>query len=861
MILRAVRLRNVRKFGASGVALEAISPGLNVISQDNEFGKSTVFEALRTALFYPHTSTHREVRALEPWIGGTPHIEIDMDLGGQALRLVRRFGRAGGLTELRDLDTGREIARAGEADERLRAALGADKPGQGPTGLLWVEQGQSMSQPEGGPAGTALLSELLSREVGALTGGERAQAYLDRTRERLGEMRTDKTGRPRGDYKAALDARDELEATLAELSVRAGRTEAARAELAETERKLADMTGRDGAELRGRIEAAQAALADAKGLQARVDAARRETANLASLVEAARREARAEDERLERLASLAARREALEAERAASEASRGTHSDMLDDADKALAEARDRMREATLTAQAARRWASAREARERIEELERRVEAGQEARDDLAALDARLEPMEMGSRELERLEGLSREVESGEAALAATQTSLRFEGEGEVMLDGAPIGRGERRLDGPARVELPGLGVLHVTPPATANDAALREARARLDAELTAAGVADIEEARERVRTRDSLERERAQLAFQLGQIAPKGLDALGAELAELRTRAGEADDPGVSVAEADADLDGASVAHAEAQGAQAAARAARDAAHAALELARTRLSDLDAEVARLSGPGRAAELADTLAVREAAHLDANAALAALLDTLPDLDALEADLARLTQSRDNRERARTGLLGRRGELSQQLRASRAEGIGETVEAVRAQAARAGERVESMEAELRALTLLRDTLEGAQSELQAEFNAPVLSELQPLLAQVIPDASLQLGGDFRAEALMRGDRAEDLLQLSGGTQGQIAVLTRLAFAKIMGAQGRPSPVILDETFVHSDDQRLEAMFRALHMAARDGVQCIVMTCHSRMFETLGGHVLEPRDWPAATSADP
>ena len=44
--------------------------------------------------------------------------------------------------------------------------------------------------------------------------------------------------------------------------------------------------------------------------------------------------------------------------------------------------------------------------------------------------------------------------------------------------------------------------------------------------------------------------------------------------------------------------------------------------------------------------------------------------------------------------------------------------------------------------------------------------------------------------------------------------------------------------------LDDALVHSDDDRIEAMFTALHHVARDQ-QIIVLTCRQRAFAALGG----------------
>jgi uncharacterized protein YhaN len=76
--------------------------------------------------------------------------------------------------------------------------------------------------------------------------------------------------------------------------------------------------------------------------------------------------------------------------------------------------------------------------------------------------------------------------------------------------------------------------------------------------------------------------------------------------------------------------------------------------------------------------------------------------------------------------------------------------------------------------------------------------------------------------------------------------------QLSVLTRLAFARLLARDGRPTPVILDDALVYSDDDRIEKMFDALHRQSRDQ-QIIVFTCRQRAFQKLGGNILRMTDW--------
>jgi uncharacterized protein YhaN len=92
-------------------------------------------------------------------------------------------------------------------------------------------------------------------------------------------------------------------------------------------------------------------------------------------------------------------------------------------------------------------------------------------------------------------------------------------------------------------------------------------------------------------------------------------------------------------------------------------------------------------------------------------------------------------------------------------------------------------------------------------------------------------------------------------AEDFDILSGGTQEQISLLVRLAFARIIAADGRPAPVVLDDAIIYTDDDRIEQMFDALTRQSAD-LQVIVFSCRQRAFRTLGGRALTIAEAPRA-----
>ena len=84
---------------------------------------------------------------------------------------------------------------------------------------------------------------------------------------------------------------------------------------------------------------------------------------------------------------------------------------------------------------------------------------------------------------------------------------------------------------------------------------------------------------------------------------------------------------------------------------------------------------------------------------------------------------------------------------------------------------------------------------------------------------------------------------RRNTPEPFEALSGGMREQLAVLTRLAIAKILAGEDGVVPVILDDSLVWTDDTRFDRMIAALRRAS-SSLQIIVLTCHRERYVNLG-----------------
>src|SRR3546814_6924765 len=86
------------------------------------------------------------------------------------------------------------------------------------------------------------------------------------------------------------------------------------------------------------------------------------------------------------------------------------------------------------------------------------------------------------------------------------------------------------------------------------------------------------------------------------------------------------------------------------------------------------------------------------------------------------------------------------------------------------------------------------------------------------------SDLLPGCELNFSEHLGLESVIRAGVDESCASLSRGTQEQLAVLTRIAFADMLLEQGKPVSLILDDPLVYSDDARLDTMIEILSEAA-------------------------------------
>jgi uncharacterized protein YhaN len=719
------------------------------------------------------------------------------------------------------------------------------------------------------------IESVLAGEVGAITGGRRAATVTLAVDAAVKEFRTLATGQATGRLaeaqKGAEAARvraTEAEAAFARFGESLDRLQVLRADFAQLQHDLSapehveEVAGwrRDLEVARaadGRLREALAALGEARGRREGIDARLSER--------------------------QAIRVEAEAAERAVATASKAVeeHSPLFDRAKATESVLAETLRTIRVTLEQSEEAASeARKAQQAFTEAQSlikafaRLDAAQGLADHSAALRIDLVAASVTPEDLEALQALQARETQAAATLAAGAPTVALlldaSAGGRVTIDGEPPPGHPVAVTRPLSIDIKGIGVITVAPAAAAGvtaETAHRRAHEDLLAALAKAGVSDVSAARAGAERRRVLQAELQTALVRLEAACPPDPDlGVAAGLGPLQAALQGRERPTSPQADAAAVLEAATTADARLHANRSEERGAREARDAAGEMLRK------SEIEQLRGVAAASETharqeraaaalktALEQATDEALSTDKTGATqaearaqAAVADAERSAGAFDLeDLQRRLQHDEARQRNmqedRTRFAGDIGRLEQMVHSEGENGPAATLEEAAANLATAEDALQRVMQEADALSLLRQVLGEASRAASRVYLEPVTRRMAPYVAKFLPGAVLELTDTMGLGAVNRAGRAEPAQSLSRGTQEQLAVLTRLAFADLLLEKGKPVSLVLDDTLVFSDDGRLGAMTDILTDASTR-MQVTLMTCRRRAFSHLRANKL-------------
>ena len=883
MKIRSLAIENFRRF-REPMRLDGLTGGLNLICEPNESGKSTVLEAMRAALFERHGAGSGFVKSLRPWGDETaPTVELTFDIGDDSWVVSKRFLQRPQITLT---GPGAVTFTSDAGEEKLQTLLGfekasnrgADDESRGVLGLLWVQQGAALSLNAPGRIARETIQSVLASEVGAVTGGKRAAAVVSAVEAGYTALRTGKTGAATGvlveaqrQLEAARLARETAERQLERYGEVLDALSAAREELKRLERDAADPAQSElDAAWRRDLEVAKAAAAKVRETQARLgEATSRREQSEAAVADRAKLQT---DFAAENAAVLAA------------EAAIKAFAPTLASAVKAEAERAEELKLARTALQKIEGEATKARDAERASARSRaladafsRLDAAEAVAGSLGAQRATLESIVVDDDIYQELVDLDRKVSLASAALEAGSPTLELNflagGAEKTKLNGQPAEPGRSVLAHAVEIDVAGIGSFTFTPAETAGlaaESAVRRAREDFSAALARTDLPTLEAARAAATDRRETAARINSLVARLDATCPADLSlGVQAGLGALRAALHGVERPGQGVgdpAEVVKAAENAEQALADARVAEQQASGARDSAAEALvavDAEHQRLASVmrDASAlrehfkkgldsARASRADDALEQDLQLARQQEARSSAEAESATQAAAGFSVEELDRRLANSDARRRNVEQERVRLAGEIGGLAESARSEGEKGPAGELESALESEASSSARLAVVTEEAETLSLLRSVLADASREATKLYLGPVTDRVSPYVQRLLPGASLEMSDSMIAGGISRGGRVEPADLLSRGTQEQLAVLTRIAFADLLLEKGQPVSLILDDALVYSDDSRLETMTDIIAEVATR-MQVIVLTCRKRAFMHLDANRLSLR----------
>jgi DNA repair exonuclease SbcCD ATPase subunit len=211
---------------------------------------------------------------------------------------------------------------------------------------------------------------------------------------------------------------------------------------------------------------------------------------------------------------------------------------------------------------------------------------------------------------------------------------------------------------------------------------------------------------------------------------------------------------------------------------------------------------------------------------------------------------VESDEARLSRSLEISDENLSRLKVGQARLEAQLISSGSENPYENLNKLEAKLKIADDTSKAALKKAKAIQLLNDLFTEEQQQLANKLTQPLANKINEylllLFGGTVKVSIVQEAGEFKEFLISRdGKEAYNFESLSGGTKEQFSAAIRLAMAEVLSADfDNKLPIVFDDAFTNSDKGRIKKIQPMLDLAARHGLQVIVLTCHPEAYASLG-----------------
>jgi energy-coupling factor transporter ATP-binding protein EcfA2 len=198
------------------------------------------------------------------------------------------------------------------------------------------------------------------------------------------------------------------------------------------------------------------------------------------------------------------------------------------------------------------------------------------------------------------------------------------------------------------------------------------------------------------------------------------------------------------------------------------------------------------------------------------------------------------------------QRERTQLVASRGEAEERLHSQNAKLTRllqeskqspslEQLDTIRGAIAECDAELHQLEIRLQQLRQAESDLQATRDRLQVTQTSRLFEIASGYIRRLTEGSCLSISPDKdRAELVVQSadySQPQTIAQLSRGTRHQVALALRLALVRVHSESGQRVPLVLDDVFITSDDERAAEAVQLMTELADEGQQIVFFTCQN------------------------
>ena len=858
MIIKSIQLKEFRKFNEA-VKVSGIEKGLNVLSAINEFGKSTIVDALYAVLFENHRTFSKDIKKLVPSAGGNPQVKLEIEIDTKTYLVEKNWSNRQENKKAYIYENSELIAVDDQVENWIFEKLKFSEK-NAPTGLIWLRQGNvSYGKWEDTYEERKSLLSSITGEIENLTGGQTMDRLVKNYEVELAKYIT-KTGQKK---------------TASQYHVKSGKIESLNADLLDHEKKYNDL--KEHIKKRNEL----------KIKLANNDNPEEDKSNNEKLLTATNQ--LAEAEQLENKINVIKQKEELQVQKIKNiEDNISTLETKIKeekDAKNTFTEFKktheglteDRDKEIKNNEQLTKKFENSQKQLSKIEqalnykinskrqkEIETDLKKIKGIKDEISSLKKQLNS-QIDEKAFNKIKDLYEDLKLEKSVQERSSISLSFNYDigknDKISIDGEIQHDKQKYLISKdnVKIDIKGIGSIDLKSSQNKDHTSIKILEDNLTKELSTHKIKDYDAALKSFKSNQEIINKIKEYEIDIKMIAPNGEQTLNEELSNIPEFENESDFGEYSELNKKDLEDKFNLAKIEFDKKEKEKNKSDNNLKELIKSIEVNKAKIDITTTSLT------KAEQSLSNFEKTYGDLNHLENNLNDEKSklnkiklslkeaegninfDINKAKAEYSRIKGVIENKKKQLDIDTKELIKIDSLIKGMSGDGIHEKIIEIKEEIGSLQRDVEVIEYEIKVLIKLIDVLKDARSNARDAYLEPIIRELKPLLKLIWRESDINFNDNYAPTIISRQGKEEPIEHLSLGTQEQISIFVRLAFAKLFSYTHSSIPVIIDDAIIYSDDIRIKEIFTALHMQSSN-YQIIVFSCRQKSFEELGGNLL-------------